>query len=136
VLTNDALPASATGVLGYSSSQRINTMVTDVVHRTLETGLTEVRMSDGILASTLDLRQFLFDAVYENPVATAEFQKASGVLGGLWERLHARPEQYLDSTTVAEEGIDAAARDFLAGMTDRYAVSLFEELFVPRSWSV
>jgi dGTPase len=50
--------------------------------------------------------------------------------------VRARPDEFLDSTTMADEGLDAAARDFLAGMTDRYAVALFEELFVPRSWSV
>jgi dGTPase len=136
VLDEASLPAGAVAVLGRSSSQRINSMVTDVVHRTLEGGLTEIRMSDEVLAATLDLREFLFAAVYENPVATAEFRKASGVLGGIWDALHARPEPYLDSTTIGQEGVDAAARDFLAGMTDRYAVSLFEELFVPRSWSV
>jgi dGTPase len=134
VLEADALPRSATAVLGNSSSQRINTMVTDVVLQTLAGDLTEVRMSDEILQATLDLRSFLFDAVYENPRATAEFEKASGVLGGIWEKLHARPEPYLDPATVETEGLDAAARDFLAGMTDRYAVSLFKELFVPRSW--
>jgi dGTPase len=136
VLAEDALPPSATAVLGRTSSQRINAMVTDVVRRTIDAGVTEVRMSDEILAATLELRGFLFSAVYENPLATAEFQKASGVLGGIWDALHARPEEYLDAATMAEEGLDAAARDFLAGMTDRYAVSLFEQLFVPRSWSV
>jgi dGTPase len=136
ILREEDLPEDAVGVLGRSSSQRINTMVTDVVTRTLEGGLGEVRMSDEILSATLALRSFLFEAVYENPRATAEFQKASGVLGGLWDTLRARPGQYLDPTTIELEGIDAAARDFLAGMTDRYAVALFEELFVPRSWSV
>ncbi|MEO7190674.1 MAG: deoxyguanosinetriphosphate triphosphohydrolase [Vicinamibacterales bacterium] len=136
VLEEAALPASATTVLGTTSSQRINSMVTDVVHRTLQGGLAEVRMSDEILAATLELRSFLFDAVYENPRATAEFEKASGILGGIWERLRTRPELYLDEATIETEGLDAAARDFLAGMTDRYAVALFQELFVPRSWSV
>ena len=111
-------------------------MVTDVVVQTLEGGLTEVRMSDAILNATLALRSFLFEAVYENPLATAEFEKANGVLGGLWEHLRARPEPYLDPATIDAEGLDAAARDFLAGMTDRYAVALFEEFYVPRSWSV
>lgn len=136
ILSEDDLPESAVSVLGRSSSQRINSMVTDVVVQTLAGGLTEVRMSAEILNATLALRSFLFEAVYENPLATAEFQKAHGVLGGLWERLRARPEQYLDQATIEAEGLDAAARDFLAGMTDRYAVSLFEEFFVPRSWSV
>ena len=136
ILNEADLPAPAIVVLGSTSSQRINTMVTDVVTRTMEGGLAEVRMSDEVLNATLALRGFLFEAVYENPRATAEFEKATGILGGLWEKLRARPEQYLDSVTIEAEGLDAAARDFLAGMTDRYAVSLFEELFVPRSWSV
>ena len=136
ILDERALPAEATDVLGTTSSQRINTMVTDVVLRTLEGGLTEIRMSEPILAATLALRTFLFDAVYENPRATAEFEKASGILGGLWQKVRERPDQFLDPATIEAEGLDAAARDFLAGMTDRYAVSLFEELFVPRSWSV
>ena len=102
----------------------------------VEAGLAEVRMSDEVLQATLKLREFLFEAVYENPRATAEFEKATGILGGLWEKVRARPEQYLDAVTIEKEGLDAAARDFLAGMTDRYAVSLFQELFVPRSWSV
>ena len=136
VLAEDELPAEATDVLGETSSQRINTMVTDVVLRTLDAGLSEIRMSDEILQATLALRGFLFEAVYENPRATAEFQKASGVLGGIWETLHSRPEAYLDVRTIEDEGLDAAARDFLAGMTDRYAVALFQEIFVPRSWSV
>ena len=136
ILDEAALPPAAVALLGHTSSQRINTMVTDVVTQTMEAGLAEVRMSDEVLQATLKLREFLFEAVYENPRATAEFEKATGILGGLWEKVRARPDQYLDATTIEKEGLDAAARDFLAGMTDRYAVSLFQELFVPRSWSV
>jgi len=134
ILQEENLPAETARVLGRSSSQRINTMVTDVVERTLEGGLSEVRMSPPILDATLALRDFLFEAVYENPDATAEFRKAAGILGGLWEKLRERPE-LLDQTTLETEGLDDAARDFLAGMTDRYAVALFEEWFIPRSWS-
>jgi dGTPase len=130
------LPWSAVEVLGNTSSLRINAMVTDVVTETLAGGLAEIRMSDPVLQATLDMREFLFKAVYENPRATAEFEKAAGVLGGLWDKLRQRPDQYLDAVTIETEGLDAAARDFLAGMTDRYAVALFEDLFVPRSWSV
>ncbi|MGE3342406.1 MAG: deoxyguanosinetriphosphate triphosphohydrolase [Vicinamibacterales bacterium] len=136
VLDPAALPAGAIARLGATSSQRINTMVTDVVTQTLAGGLTEIRMSDEVLSATLELRTFLFQAVYENPRATAEFEKAAGILGGLWEKLLARPERYLDPVTLETEGPEAAVRDFVAGMTDRYAVALFEDLFVPRSWSV
>jgi dGTPase len=136
VLDIDALPADAIAQLGRTSSQRINTMVTDAVMQTLNGGLTEIRMSDPVLNATLALRSYLFDAVYENPRATSEFEKASGILGGLWDKLRARPDPHLDQTTIDQEGLDAAVLDFLAGMTDRYAVSLFEEFFIPRSWSV
>ncbi|HEX5215403.1 MAG TPA: deoxyguanosinetriphosphate triphosphohydrolase [Vicinamibacterales bacterium] len=136
VLAEAELPADAIALLGTTSSQRINTMVTDVVLRTLERDLTEVWMSDEILNATLALRSYLFEAVYENPRATSEFEKATGILGGLWERVRLRPEIYVDRTTLEAEGLDVATKDFLAGMTDRYAVSLFQELFVPRSWSV
>jgi dGTPase len=136
ILTEQALPADHIRVLGRTASQRINTMVSDVMLRTLEGGLTEIRMSDAVLDATVGLRSFLFDAVYENPRATAEFEKAAGILGGIWDKVRSRPDPYLDRATIDAEGLDAAARDFIAGMTDRYAVSLFEELFVPKSWSV
>ena len=134
LLRTEDLPRERTDVLGRSSSQRIGTMVSDVVIHTLESGLSEVRMSEPVLDATIGLRSFLFDAVYENDAATAEFKKAGGILGGLWEKVREHPEQFLESRTIREEGLDAAARDFLAGMTDRYAVNLFEQLFIPKPW--
>ena len=134
LLRPDDLPRERTDVLGESSSQRIGTMVTDVVMRTLEGNLTEVRMSDAVLDATIGLRSFLFDAVYENEVATAEFKKAAGILGGLWEKVRERPHQFLDERTMAQEGLDVATKDFVAGMTDRYAVNLYEQLFIPKPW--
>jgi len=80
------------------------------------------------------MRAFLFEAVYENDTATAEFKKATGILGGLWEKVRERPREFLDPFVLQRDGVDAAARDFLAGMTDRYAVNLFETLFIPKPW--
>ena len=134
LLREEDLPSDRVAVLGASSSERIGRMVTDVVVQSLEGGLTEIRMSQPILDATVGLRSFLFEAVYENDIATAEFKKAGGILGGLWEKVRERPGDFLDPRTVDEEGLDAAARDFLAGMTDRYAVSLYEQLFIPKSW--
>jgi dGTPase len=99
-------------------------------------GLSEIRMSEPVLDAVLKLRAFLFDAVYENAVATAEFRKATDVLTGLWEKVRERPEEFLDARTIAAEGLDVATRDFVAGMTDRYAVRLFEQLFVPKPWAI
>src|SRR4249920_2818533 len=131
LLRNEDLPRERTRVLGDTSSKRIGTMVTDVVMRTLEGGLSEVRMSDEVLDATVGLRSFLFEAVYENTIATAEFKKAAGILGGLWEKVRENPKEFLDGPTIANEGLDVAAKDFVAGMTDRYAVNLFQELFIP-----
>ncbi|MGH3118999.1 MAG: deoxyguanosinetriphosphate triphosphohydrolase [Vicinamibacterales bacterium] len=134
ILTVDALPEGPVKTLGSTSSARIGRMVTDVVMQTLDGGLSEIRMSDDVLNATLALRSFLFEAVYENTVATAEFSKARGVLGGLWEKVRERPGEFLDLGTVEQDGLDVAALDFLAGMTDRYAISLFERLFIPKPW--
>ena len=134
LLKPEDLPRDRTNVLGHSSSQRIGTMVSDVVVRTLEGGITEVRMSDEILDATIGLRSFLFDAVYENDIATAEFKKAAGILGGLWEKVREKPKEFLDQRTIEQEGLDVATKDFVAGMTDRYAVNLYEQLFIPKPW--
>jgi dGTPase len=88
------------------------------------------------LNAVLALRSFLFEAVYENTIATLEFKKASGILSGLWEKVRERPEEFLDLKTVEAEGLDAATRDFIAGMTDRYAVRLFEQLYIPKPWAI
>ncbi len=134
LLTVGQLPGALAESLGPSPSARIGTMVSDVVHETLAGGLGEIRMSNHVLEATMALRSFLFEAVYENETATAEFAKAEGILGGLWEKVRARSREFLDSRTIEAEGLDVAAQDFLAGMTDRYAVSLFEQLYIPKPW--
>jgi dGTPase len=136
ILKPEDLPRDLVDVLGASSSSRIGTLVKDVVTETLAAGLTEIRMSDAILQAVLALRSFLFDAVYENTIATAEFKKASGILSGLWDKVRERPDEFLDRHTIESEGLDAATRDFIAGMTDRYAVRLFEQLYIPTPWAI
>jgi dGTPase len=134
IVSEEMLPADAVARLGHTSSERIGRLVTNVVEETLEGGMTEVRMSQDVLDAMLALRAFMFEAVYENQLATAEFAKAHGILSGLWEKVRARPAEFLDLRTVEQEGLDRAAQDFLAGMTDRYAVNLFEQLYIPKPW--
>ena len=136
LLVEESLPASAVERLGRSPSERIGRMVHDVVLTTRQAGLDRIRMSDEVLSATLELRAFLFGAVYEKGVSASEFKKATDILGLLWQKVHDRPGEFLERRTIERDGIDAAARDFLAGMTDRYAVGLFEHLFIPRPWVV
>lgn len=134
VLRAEDLPERPIDVLGTTTSARIGRMVSDVVDETLAVDLAELRMSEPVLEALLELRAFMFARVYENEIATSEFAKATGILGGLWEKVRAEPDRFLDAETVDQEGLDVAACDFLAGMTDRYAVRLYEELFIPRPW--
>jgi dGTPase len=136
ILSPEQLPDEPIAVLGRSSSARIGTLVKDVVTETMAGGLTEIRMSARVLDALLSIRSFLFEAVYENSIATAEFKKASDILTGLWEKVRERPVEFLDQRTIDDEGLDAATRDFIAGMTDRYAVRLFEQLFIPKPWAI
>ncbi len=136
LLRPEDLPRDLVAVLGSSSSARIATLVKDVVTETLRSGLTEIRMGDRVLSAVLGLRTFLFEAVYENATATAEFRKTADILTGLWEKVRERAAEFLDRRTIEAEGLDAATRDFIAGMTDRYAVRLFEQLFIPKPWAV
>jgi dGTPase len=135
LLRPENLPADSVGILGPSSSRRIATLVKDVVTETMAGGLSEIRMSDRVLKAVLGLRSYLFEAVYENTIATAEFRKASDILSGLWDKVRERPREFLDVRTIDSEGLDAATRDFIAGMTDRYAVRLFEQFFIPKPWT-
>lgn len=134
LLREEDLPTPMTTLLGTTPSVRIGRMVTDVVRQTLAGGMDEIRMGADVLSATLELRAFLFQSVYENAVAMAEFRKAEGILRGLWEKVRERPDAFLDRRTLDADGLDVAARDFLAGMTDRFAVRLFEELFIPKPW--
>ena len=136
VLDTSDLPRAPLERLGRSSSERIGALVSDVVTATRATRPdVELRMSPPGLEALAGLRAFLFEAVYENRVATAEMTKASGIIGGLWERVRQAPDTFLDRRTLDAEGVDAAARDFIAGMTDRFAVQLYNRLFVPRPWA-
>ncbi len=134
MLKASGLPQGPVQILGRTSSARIARMVRDVVTETQRMGLNEIGMSQPVLDATLAMRRFLFATVYENDVATAEFKKAHGILSGLWEKVRDRPDEFLDRRIIDADGLDVAARDFLAGMTDRFAVTLYERLFIPKPW--
>ena len=134
ILCMDDLPTEAVDLLGHSSSERIGRLVSNTIRETMAAGLDEIRMSDNVLEALLSLRAFLFETVYEDSLATIEFQKAAGILGGLWEKIHEDPEEFLDRLVIKSDGVDVAAMDFLAGMTDRFAINLYESLFIPKPW--
>ncbi len=130
------LPGDCLQTLGSRHSQRINTMVTDIIHRTLENNQPWLTMSKETLKATESLREWLFAKVYENPLIRSEFDKAVKVVNDLYQYLVQHPEQFgrLSQKKEFRFGIDQEVCDFIAGMTDRYALSLYQDLFLPRPW--
>jgi dGTPase len=138
VVREDELPATVNQAFGTTHRERIRSMVLDVVEATSATGLTAIAMSPERLAALVELRGFMYERVYENPVVHGELVKAEKVLTELWEHFHADEDEfrtrYWPRGVPQTEPLWRGVADFLAGMTDRYAVRLYEDLFVPRPW--
>lgn len=133
VLSAADLPAAPADVLGTTHGSRIRTMVRDTIATSEDAE--EIRMSPPVWDAMMELRAFLFDNVYLSPKAKEEEPKAFGVVRALFlHYLHdpgALPEEFR-SATVAER--PQRVTDYLAGMTDRYALRCYEQLFIPSSW--
>lgn len=128
------IPLNCLKVLGEEHSERIDRMVRDVVDSSLDTGLSAVIMSDGTLDAVLELRDYLFKTVYESPLLEDEFRKAEKVLRSLYEHVIKNPGEFFPSY-MSGESEERLAADFIAGMTDRYAIKLFSDLHLPRIFS-
>ena len=134
VLKNEDIPEEISAVLGTGHSQRINTMVNSIIDASYDRPY--IMMSDSVGRATNDLRDFLFRHVYLNPVAKSEDAKAKELLVKLFEYYVKHPEKmpqmYLRN--VENEGVERCVCDFVSGMTDRYAIETYQELFVPKVW--
>ena len=133
LLSESDLPEGPRSVLGDSSSQRIETMVHDVVTRSAECG--DVAMSDSVWNAMMSLRSFLFENLYSHGDAKWEEPKAYVMLVELFEHFAAHLDEVPQEYRVHDgDRPDVQVADFISGMTDRYAVSVYEGLKVPRSW--
>ena len=136
VLHSDELPKECTDVLGKSHGTRINNMVKDIIVSSMDKP--KVRQSDDFGAAMALLRAFMFKRVYTDPVAKSEEGKAMHVVKELFLHYKEHCELIPDEFTqyAQQDGIETITADFIACMTDRYAIKAYETLFVPRSWSV
>jgi len=134
------VPARLVRVLGATHSRRIHRMVTDIVKHTDLDGGGPVRLSNGMEEALGEMRAFLYQRVYENPRVHEEFEKCSKMLKDMFEVFWEKPEVFLRHSGQELPGSEALRRrtiaDFIAGMTDRYATRLYQELFVPRPWPI
>lgn len=129
-------PAIIRERLGERNSERINSIVNDVIETSAE--LDVILMSPDITDAVQVFTDFMYSEVYKNPVAKGEESKVGNILLSIWEYYVNRPERLPeDYRAIAdEEGIDRAATDYVSGMTDKYVMDVYSELFIPKSWQV
>jgi len=135
ILRTEDIPKDLRQILGETHSARINTMVSSVI--TASEGQNEIRMSPEIQDATNRLRSFMFEAVYTNSVAKAQDGRAKEMLGQLFRYFEKHPEEMpaLYQNNIESDGVGRCVCDFISGMTDRYAIELYKDLFIPRVWS-
>lgn len=134
LLTNDMLPKSCIERIGKTHGERINSLILDILEVSHDQPF--VRMSDEMSAEFGKLRDYLFDHLYHNSGAKAEEGKAEGVVETLYryylKHIDLLPEEF--KKYIEEDGAERVAADYIACMTDRYAVREYERLFVPKDW--
>ena len=135
ILSETDIPLALRRELGHSHGERIDTMTKSLVAASADSDV--IKMEGSVEQATLELRAFLFEAVYKNPIAKGEEGKAEELLGRLYEYFLENPEKmpaeqkrWLDS-----EGVARVVCDYIAGMTDRYAVTLYRQIFLPKMWN-
>lgn len=136
ILTNDDIPRPIARILGETHRERINTLVTNMITHTLRTD--ELGMDPEVGEAMQDLRTFMFKRVYKNPIAKGEESKAKAILIELYNYYIHHPEAIPDDfqPQLSFDGMERTVCDYIAGMTDKYAVDTYTRLFIPAGWAV
>ncbi|MDF1616265.1 deoxyguanosinetriphosphate triphosphohydrolase [Petrocella sp. FN5] len=136
ILMADDIPKAYLDVLGQTARQRINNMIHDIVDNSIDKN--DVVMSLTMMEAMQELRVFMFENVYIGSKAKEHENKAINMLTQLFlyfkEREHLLPYEYLERIDNKQDTLDRVVCDYIAGMTDRYAINTFTELFIPSSW--
>ncbi len=137
ILTEKDIPKEYTEVLGYTTRQRLDTMIHSIIMNSMNTD--DIKMSDEVFAAMKGLREFMFENVYKNPVAKDEEKKAKVLLEKLFEFYMENPSEmppfYTEMINRGEKK-DRVVADYISGMTDQYAIAKFEGYFVPKAWEL
>ena len=136
ILSNEDIPRSISDVLGCTHRDRINTLVCDTIRTSREAGA--ICMTPATDWALRELREFMFDRVYRNPVAKGEESKAKAMLQRLFEYYVANPNEMPEDfqPQLSFDGMERTVCDYIAGMTDNYAVYKYTEIFIPTGWQV
>lgn len=136
ILKESDIPSEYTYVLGNSTKERLNTMISDIVVNSL--GKNDIVMSEPVHKAMTDLRKFMFESLYLNPTAKSEEAKADKLITELYRYYVAStdklPDTYKRFITEFDERPEQVVCDYIAGMRDQYSISKFQEIFVPKAW--
>ena len=135
ILTDEDVPLRIREQIGTRTSIRLNSMLTDLIINS-EDGC--IRMSNGMADVFDEFHNFMYDAVYRNPTAKGEESKVKGILSGIFDYYLHHPDTLPEEFRhiAAEDGLERAVCDYIAGMTDGYAMETYGKLFIPEAWSV
>ena len=136
ILKESDIPSEFTDVLGKSTKERLNTMISDIIVNSL--GKDDIVMSEPVHEAMTDLRKFMFESLYLNPTAKSEEAKADKLITELYRYYVANtdklPDTYKRFITEFDERPEQVVCDYIAGMSDQYSISKFQEIFVPKAW--
>ena len=136
ILCEADIPRDIAEILGSSHSTRINTLVEDMISNTQTTGV--LGMQPEVAEAMDQLRTFMFERVYTNPRAKGEESKAKEIMRRLFDYYYTHPDK-LPADFIPQLDFDGISRticDYIAGMTDKYAVYKYSEIFIPTAWQV
>lgn len=135
ILTEDMLPKACTDILGHSTRDRINNLIHAIVMNSMDAD--RIALPEAYEQAMAELRAFMFRDLYTNPIAKSEEGKAERVIGMLFEEYMEHvtylPEEYIRFIEMGEDK-EVVVCDYIAGMTDNYAVEMAKNLFIPKSW--
>ena len=136
ILQDTDIPKSISYVLGDHHSQRINTLVCDMIQSSRDAG--SIALSPAVDNALKELRAFMFEKVYRNPLAKSQETKAQDMLKRLYEYYFNHPDALPEDfqPQLSFDGMERTVCDYIAGMTDNYAVDKYTELFIPMGWHV
>lgn len=137
VLTENDIPMEYREILGFSSRERLNTLIHDIVKNSVDKN--DIVMSEEVGNAMQNLRKFMFERVYKNPDAKEEEGKAKELLITLYKyyrnNIEKLPPEFLELIQAGEKE-DRVVCDYVAGMSDRYAIEVFQQLYMPKQWRI
>ena len=136
VLTENDIPGKFIEALGTKHGERINTLVLDMIEESEKTG--EIRLSSSISSIFDEFRSFMYKSVYMNMRAKSEESKVFGIVSEIFDHYYKAPKEMPKEYChiIEKDGLKRAVSDFVSGMTDKYAVHVYERLFIPEAWHV